>query len=472
VRPRLTRAYLICAAALLFWAADAPSYDQQVASNLWAEGYSVYSPDGAVIRRRRFVEDLYLGAWNLLPGSGDPYYRGPRFSLEVSLRLDTDFGVGRYESRPSSESSFAPGVTPVQMDAVIAYMDARGLWRGALDLRAGRQIRLDTLGFFAFDGFETRLHVPIGAELDTYFGYEVRGGQVLGYDSFELDGTDSGGRHGMEEDRYPDRTEPKPRLAIGAELSVNPWSWLDAAVGFRAVGLSQPLADERVGGRMTLGAKPVWADAGIVWSPLVRRMNEVNARLTAAPWDRVALALDYNLYRPVFEGDSIFNVFDLSDQNDVCGRVDVRFDERISSAAWGCARLADESAGLSGDASDEMVAGAVGGVGGNYRTPLNELSARFSMVQEWGENRVGGEIGMGRGFFRGQRLWLRLRFSVWHIDDMFSEYFSGNLGGYVVSARFRIADGAYLLGEFEHYAGNERDQRFFVLALLQLDLWR
>ncbi len=418
------------------------------------------------------MEDLYLGAWNLLPNSDDPYYRGPRLSIEVSLRLDTDFGVGRNESSSTADLYYVPGLMPMQVEAMIAYVDARGLWSDTLDVRAGRQVRVDTLGFFAFDGVETRFHFPGGIGFDTYFGYEVRGGQALGYNQLELDGTDNGGRHGMESDRYPDRTEPSPRPAIGIVLSLNPWSWLDAGVSFRAVGLSMPLADERVGGRIGLGGEPVRAEGRVVWSPLVDTLSEADAELAVTPWDPVVFSVDYHYFKPVFEGDSIFNVFDLSSQNDLGGRIAVRMSERLTSAVWGFTRLADGSAGLDGESSDSLVSGAGGGLGGNYRTPVRELSARVSLLQEWGESRIGGEIGGGQAVLTGNRLWLRIRCSVWHIDDSFSEYLSGNLAGYILSARLRLSKGAHLLGEFEHYVGSGRDQRFTALALLQLDLWR
>ncbi len=472
MRPRLRILSCCLTVALILSTATVAAYDQQVTSTLWAEGYTVYTPGGEQIRRRRFIEDLHLGAWNLLPGSGDPYYRGPRLSIEIGLRLDTDFGVGKYESSPSSDLYYIPGLTPIQVDAMIAHLDARGLWNDTLDVRAGRQIRVDTLSFFAFDGVEARLHLPIGINLDTYLGYEVRGGQILGYDALELDGTDSGGRHGMESDRYPDRKEPKSRLAMGTELAVSPWRWLDTAVSFRAVGLGQPVADTRLGGRVFAGGEPVRGDVRLVWSPLVDIISEIDSEIAVTPWHPLVISIDYHLYRPLFESDSIFNVFDLSPQNDLGGRVEVRINDSLASAVWGFARLADGSAGLDGEADKALVAGVGGGFGGNYRTPTKEISARVSLLREWGESRIGGEIGGRKAVFSDRRLWLGVRCSMWHIDDAFSEYLSGNLGGYVFSARFRIADGAHLLGEFEHYLGTDRGQRFYALALLQLDLWR
>jgi hypothetical protein len=470
VRPRLRSTRALVLAALL-GAAPAAAFDQQITSTLSAEGYSVPRADGSWTARRRIVEDLRLGAWNLLPGSADPYYLGPRLSVELALRLDTDFAVGGDESNPGMDSAYVPGLTPMQVDATVANLSAEGLWRGALDVRAGRQIRVGTLGFFAFDGAETKVHLPIGASLATYLGYEVRGGDVLGWSDLELDGTDSGGRHGLTADRFPDRQEPDPRLAAGAELALSPVAWLDAAAAVQAVGLDGPIASQEVGGRMTIGGEPLLADARVVWNAMLEVLGEADAELAVTPIDALTVAADYHLFRPTFEGDSIFNVFDIAPENDAGGRVEVRPSGAISLAGWGFARLADGSAGIDGTAADASVSGAGGGLGGAYRTLSRNLSLRLSGVWEWGEKRLGAEAGAGQAFWN-RRLWLALRLSTWHIDDAFSDRLSGNLAGYVLSGRFTLTEGAVVAGEFEHYVGGGMDQRFTALAILEIEVWR
>jgi hypothetical protein len=474
---------LALAAALLLAATAARSYDQQVTSTLWAEGYSVPARDGSLTSRRRIVEDLHLAAWNLLRSESDPYYQGPRLSIELGLRLDTDFAVGPDESAPSNDSAYVAGLRPMQMDVMFAYIDARGFWDGSLDLRAGRQVRLDTLGYFAFDGAEMVVHVPIGLSLSTFLGYEVRGGDLLGYDQLELDGVDSGGRDELEADRYPDRVDPQRRLAIGTEMSLAPLSWIDAGFAVRTVGLSQPLADQRLGWRLTLGNRPVRAFGRVVWNPMLDRrddygeafveqtlVSEADAELQVTPHDVISVLAEYHLYRPTFEADSIFNVFNLMPQNDLGGRVQTRLGS-FGIALWGFTRLADDSAGLTGDETDSWVSGVGGGLGGNYRTTSDRVSARVTGLNEWGESRIGAELGAGHGFLHG-RLWTGLRASYWHIDDAFSQKLSGDIVGYVASLRFRVAEGAELLGEFENYYGGGREPRFVALALLHLELWR
>jgi len=471
-------------AALLLPGGEAEGYDQQITSTLWAQGYSVPAGDGGLVSRRRFVEDLHLAAWNLLPGSDDPYYRGPRIAVEMMMRLDTDFSVSRAESDPSLERSYVPGVVPMQMDMMFAYLDARGFWDGALDARAGRQIRVDTVGYFAFDGLETVMHLPGYLDVSPYFGWEVRGGDVLGFDQLELDGVDSGGRDELEEEMYRDRVDPEPRMAFGAEAAWAPSRWFDAGVAVRLVGLSEELAQQRVAGRFSLGNRPLRASGRILWSPMLDRQDDLDAALAEGTLvseadfelavlqvEPLKIAAEYHLYRPTFEADSIFNVFDLTPRRDLGGRAEVRPARTIALAAWGYARLADGSAGLDGDRADSALSGASGGLGGNYRTARTRVSARVSVLREWGETRLGAELGGGRGFF-SNRLWLGLRVSYWKIEDGYSEALTGDLFGYVGSARFRLAEGASVLCEVENQFGQGREARVALLGMLQLDLWR
>jgi hypothetical protein len=484
VRPRLAHVAAALAALPLLIAWTSNGASQHVTSDLFAEGYSVPTADGSTLSRRRLVEDLRLSVWELMPGSSDPYYRGPRLSLQLELRLDTDFAVTRPESDPDVTRSYSPGTSPLQMDAVVAFLEADGFWDGALDARGGRMIRLDTIGFTAFDGLEMRLNAPAGLALSPFLGYEVRGGDLLGWDALELDGVDSGGRHGMEEDRYPTRTDPEPRLAFGAELSFAPRRWLEAAAAFRVVGLSQEIADERVAGRVDVGGRPVRGHVRIVWSPILDRrddflaaaaegtaVNEADAELTVTPIRPLSVTAEYHLFRPIFEADSIFNVFDLAPRRDVGGRANLDFTNSTSFSAWGFARLSDGSAGLDGDSVDALVAGAGGGIGATHRTARRNASVRVTASREWGEELVGAELGGGHGFLN-DRLWIALRGSYWHIDDTVSKLLAGDVVGYAASMRVKLLEGAHVAAELENYYGGGRPTRFTALGLLQLDLWR
>jgi hypothetical protein len=295
---------------------------------------------------------------------------------------------------------------------------------------------------------------------------------------------DRGSRDELTADQYPDRVEPRRRLSVGSELSWIPIRWIDAGFAVRSVGLSQPTAEQKLGARLALGGDPVRAYGRVVWNPMLDRrddlgaafeegtlVTEADAELAWAAIDALIVSAEYHLYRPTFEADSIFNVFDLTPQNDLGPRVRLRFGSNITAAGWAYARLAEESGGLTGDDEGTRLSGIVGGVGCNYRTGRARVSGRFSGGREWGEQRIGLDLGGGYGFF-ADRLWLGLRGSYWHVEDDFSERLSGDILGYVASARFTVAEGARVVGEFENYYGGGRDPRFVALALLQLDFWR
>jgi hypothetical protein len=248
-------------------------------------------------------------------------------------------------------------------------------------------------------------------------------------------------------------------------------AWLDAAAAVEAVGLNGPVASQEVGGRMSLGGEPILVDGRAVWNAMLEVLGEADAELAVTPVDALTLAAEYRFYRPTFEGNSIFNVFDLAAENDAGGRIEVRPVREVSLAGWGFARMADGSGGLDGRAADALVSGAGGGLGGTYRTLARSLSLRLSSVWEWGEKRLGAEAGAGQAFWN-RRLWLALRLSTWHLDDSFSSRLSGNLAGYVLSGRFTLTDGAVVSGEFEHYVGGGADQRFTALAILEIEVWR
>lgn len=467
--------FLFLLIAAMLQSLPALSYDQQVSASVSLEGYTVYSRNGTTLSRRRVVSNLGLGAWNLLSGETDPYYKGPRLSIDFAVRLSGDMGVSRKESTATSELNFVPGAEPLSFSLLSGYINAEGFLRDTLDFRIGRQMSLDTLGFFAFDGITAKLRLPLGISVVTYLGFEIRGGQLFGYDNFELDGTDRGDREDLTSDRYPDREKADARLSVGCELSVAPKRWIEAAAAFRAVGIigdAGNMADERAGGRLSIHAGMFQSTAQVVYNTMINGISEGVGEIGVTPADMLGIFVEYRRSRPVFEGDSIFNVFDTTPQNDLGGRFDLRIRRFIDLSAWGFTVLANEGGGLSGDKDDAWVSGAGGGIGAKYHTTERSLSGRFSMQQEWGEQRIGAEIGGGHGFLRNNRLWLSFRLSYWHIEDDFSELYRGDTAGYVISGRFNITHQLYFLGEFEHYVGDGRPSRLTGYALLHMDLWR
>lgn len=459
---------------LLMFVAPLPAgaVNQHVTSELYAQGYSVPRRDGSFLKRRRFVQDLGLSVWNLLPGSDHPYHQGPRLSFELDFRLNTDVGISGDEVRPSVENAYVPGAQPLRMQLMLGRLLIEDLWDGRLDVHLGRLLRIDSLGLLALDGAETVLSLPGNLELSTYLGWEVRGGHLFGYDALELDGTDSGGRNDLASGTYPDRSDPVSRLAMGAELFASFFSFADLSIGFRSIGLGSSLADQRVGGALILGRQPLRAELDAVYSLLMLEPESLGARLVASLGRHMTASLGYELWNPIFEADSIFNMFALDSRNDLVVRIEARLTEVLSAALWGNGRLAQDSPGVDGEKSDSPLLGLGGGAGLNHRTPSRHLAIRVTTMREWGEQRSSGEIGGEQRLLPSGRAWLGLRTSVWRIDDDFHPRPAVTLGGYVASLRFAFARGAQVLLELEHYVGGGAASRLTGLGLLRLDLWR
>jgi len=458
--------------------------DHQISSELWAEGYSIRAADGREIARRNIVEDLHMAVWNLLPGSADPWYDGPHLSVELNLQLGGDWGVERVETRRSEPGRYTPGLQNLDARAVFAFVSVNGLRDGAFDVRAGRQIRLDTIGFTAHDGVELVAHLPAGFALSSFIGREVQGGRPLGDDSLEMDGVDNGGRDDIDDAWFAQRTEPTPTLAFGSELSFVPDRHFDGAVAIRLLGLNGRPVARTWGGRLSTHHERIRSSLLVIANPLFDRrddlsaairegsaVTEAEASIEVSPVASLWVGVEYLLYRPVFSADSIFNIFDLIPRRDLGLRAEQRLGERLTMAAWSYIRFEERSGGLTGHEADARVSGAGGGLGADYQRTVHRLSVRFNVQREWGAGRVGVETGGWRGLF-DNRLLLGLRASFWHVDDALMGGALGNIAGWVMSARYAIASGAQVLGELENYFGGGQGPRLSALLILQLDLWK
>ncbi len=165
-----------------------------------------FSGPDLTLGRRRFTQTLALHVWDI----GRPHRawwrlydpepeRGPRVSFQTYLRLDHDFGdytggeifigtraLDAIDRIPELESD------SLQLDVLYAYLAAEDLAGGALDLYVGRQLAIEALDWYAFDGVTARVASPWRIALELVGGLEVRDWSPLGSPTFELDGTSSG----------------------------------------------------------------------------------------------------------------------------------------------------------------------------------------------------------------------------------------------------------------------------------------
>jgi hypothetical protein len=189
------------------------------------EGYVVRvpGPEGQLLSRRRLVQYVNLGVYDLLQprdrGELRRAHEDGQLRLVTSMRVRHDFGS--YTTRADGRAAtLVNQLDTRQIDVMFAYLEADNL-RGMIDLRVGRQFEMSGLDWYAFDGAWFRLRTPIHLGIEAFGGFQVDGTALFGFPTFEQDGTAG----------TPADSKRSPM--VGAAASVIGLRWLDARVAYR-----------------------------------------------------------------------------------------------------------------------------------------------------------------------------------------------------------------------------------------------
>ncbi len=208
--PRWWLAALAIAAAAGSAPAPAGAYEFELIARTIGQAEQLrslrFSRGDLSLARRRFTQTLALHVWDI----GSPHRdwwrlyepepeRGPRFSFQTYLRVDHDFGdytSGELflDTRSIDAIDLVPELEAgsLQLDVLYATFAAEDLAGGAVDLYAGRQLGLEALDWYAYDGasvqIETRWHLAV----EVFGGLLVRDWSPVGVANTEPDGTSSG----------------------------------------------------------------------------------------------------------------------------------------------------------------------------------------------------------------------------------------------------------------------------------------
>jgi len=393
-------AALICAAPMAAGAAEI----RTVARTL-GEGYMVRvpGPEGQMLSRRRLVQYVNLGVYDLLaPRDADEIRRhrdDGQLRIVTSMRVRHDFG--NYASAADSRSArLVNQIDGRQIDVMFAYLEADNL-RGMLDVRAGRQFEMSGLDWYAFDGAWLRLRTPMHLGIEAFGGFQVDGTALFGFPTFELDGT-----AGTPADR-------KHSPMVGAALSAVGLRWLDARLAYRrtfsplgvnrdlvnddgSVGLPSAVDQEIVSlSTMVNGAEGrLNPYVALRYNLGTGRLDDTSAGLQLAFTPKHLLRFMYLRTRPYFDLDSIFNVFNLQAFEDARVVYQVSLGDRWTLAARGQFRFfRDATTAHLGTAPDRKVrVGAGGGATAGFR--IRRFSARLDGYGLGGEGglRLGGNL--------------------------------------------------------------------------------
>lgn len=490
----------LVALGLLAESRVARAYETRVDASFDAQYYSLSSPWGEpLIRRRRYTQTLGLYLSDI---QGEPHPRGPALNFVTRLRLDADFGVRPGEINPD-RVSFVPGLEEAPLDLMYAYLEGRRYAGGHLDFRVGRQYTVDALGFWSFDGGLVRLNTPVYLSFEAFAGFEQRGGLPLSTGRFESQGVYRGNRDDLERLQYLAYLEQE-RLApaFGAAVESSGVHFFHSRLSYRKVinrdvvnitmfpepgGGSYTVAGDRTSSERLgySGRLDLWDFGSISGSAVYDFYNQVLAEYAAGvEWfasSKVTIGADGEYYLPTFDADSIFNWFTHSGMVSALGRADVRFSRRLHASLRGGVKWFTTEGDPETFASDfdrektATLIDYVGDVAARYR--WTDGSVGLNGMAEIGERarRVGGDVSMRHDFDNGLYDTLVV-LSVYDWSDALRPTRDATSVSYVLGAG--VSPGLRLFGtsrlgvEWEHAVNRLVGQRFRMLATLDLSVFQ
>lgn len=420
------------------------------------EGYMVRlpGPEGALISRRRVVQYVNLGVFELLPPKEPGQWRREpddgQLRLVSSLRLRHDFGTYQTGATGAAQP-LLQSLDGRQIDLLFGYLEGERLG-GWVDLRVGRQFEMSGLDFYAFDGGWVRVRTPAHLAVEAFGGLQVDGTAVFGYPTFELDGTAGTGADAI--------SSPM----VGAALSMADVQIMDARVAYRRTFTPASFGTDRIDSDGTLGLAPgvdqeLWSGtlalhlldgrlspfASARYNLGTARLDDLSAGLTWAMTELHTLRAQYLRTIPAFDLDSIFNVFSSTPFEDVRlvyevrpgprWRIDARFQGRL---------FRDQTtAALGTEPEQALRLGGGGGVGAAYRRRRVGVRADAFGLGGEGGLRAGASVD-ARTHVIYDRLALDGRTYVLYYSDELDRARTGYSVAMQAGANLRLGHGIYV----------------------------
>jgi hypothetical protein len=309
---------------LIAVAAPALGYDWELQSETVGQGYQVRrlldSGQAEMISRRRLTQDLGLGVYNLAPDEWTDEGRKNQLYVVTRLRFETDFGT--YPERAARTA--IPELQRYDFTLLYGFVGGRDVF-GRVDFQLGRQISMDLMDFYSFDGLLVRVRAPGHVALEALGGAAVRSEWPLASPIFELDGTS---RNNRDPQTRP-QLEDSPAATVGAAVETWGLRYFQTRLAYRATisatsgrlegEPATAFLDERLSWQ---AAASLWKGlvqpmAGLRWDFLQSRIDQAEAALRVKPGRRHSFVVEYFRAAPTFDGDSIFNVFATEPYQDI-----------------------------------------------------------------------------------------------------------------------------------------------------------
>lgn len=483
---------------------SARAYQAEVDAQTIGQAYQLRGLSGSpVLSRRRVTQSLQLGVYDL----GSPAEGGPQLLFRARMRIDADFGLEReeYTLQPgSSLDRYVPLLQPAPVEMMYGYLEGKRYAGGWLSFKLGRQYLVDPLGWYSFDGASFRVTTPAYFAVEAYGGWEVRGGipftTTPQIGRYELGGVVRTDRSGLPASAYPSIQPQSMAPAWGAAIETVGPHWIHGRLAYRkayntgaafvagGTGLGGPdqmgiydrtrTSSERLGYGVTATfAELVGVRGNLIYDLYGARFSNVEAGVDWMAHKRVTLSADYTYFRPIFDADSIFNVFGFEPMDDVSGRVDLDLTDQLNLSADAMVRRYrsdDPDSALRGVPQVATHAAPGGGLRVRQRWATARMVLRGNALFGDQGRRVGADLSYektvaGRTFLDG-------RLSLWNFRDRLRTDGAGGSRdatsvGYVVGAGYKLSNESNAMLQWEHDVNRLVGMRYRVLATLNVRVW-
>jgi hypothetical protein len=410
------------------------------------------------------------------------------------MRFDTDFGSYLTDA-PTGEARIRELPRSLSVDqfqllfAVVGGSDVFGF----LDFQLGRQIVFDVMDFYSFDGIDVRVRLPWWVAVEASTGFEVRGESPLASPIYELDGTSPGSRDPatclsvVVTPPPPGCRDQNGELAPMVALALESWglqtfhgrlafrrTFSDTADHHAGDGLpNSGVNEEKISYTVNASFGPLRPFGGLRYDLLLASWDQLEAGVRALVHGHSILA-EYLYNAPVFDGDSIFNVFATTAYNDARGTYTTPelgaglrlwgtgFYRRFGDEATRGARVPDNADAYGVTAGGRM---RVGGRG--------QLRVDGYYDDGFGGQRGGGDVG-GRYTVVLDRLDVDGRLTLIHFapDLQKQNNQEATSFGVQAGARYAMAQGVTLHLLIEENANRYYNSQLRALAMLDLGFLR
>jgi hypothetical protein len=468
---------------LAVWAAlsgQARAYDFSIDLQTIGQGYQVrgFAPTGgnALLTRRRLTQILNLSVFDIEPDQWHAHDEATSgrntIYMDASFRFDSDFG-GFMQGRPQGADEIRE-LQQNQIDVLYAFLGGRRMG-GRVDFQLGRQLHFDLVDFYAFDGADVLVRLPLSLAAEAFSGTEVRGELPLAAPLYELDGTSAGSRDPATRPGQNRQLRPLVGAALvrGADGEGPVWARLAYRRMWSATADRLPgepdsgLNDEKlVAIAMVNWRRRVFFSEGVRYNLLLRTFDDeqvsLRVRLTQQQW----LTTEMAYLAPTFDGDSIWNVFSSGAYRDFRASYEIGLSDTVKMYGRGFARWFLTTAG---DAAGAARWAGGGSAGLAWRQPRGVLRGDGYYDDGFGGRKMGVDLS-ARWEVRPRAVELegRLTGFAWRSDQQPATD-AGFVLGAQAGARYQLGEGVRLHLLAEDNVGTFYRGQYRGLAIIEMN---